>query len=140
MIRPSACGCGALIAAGLVLGAGCDIVRGPSPLNDAPVIRRLGEYVFVSGNDEIMTTRAFVDLTAEQRREWDLEVVEPEGERLTVTVGPLPRGWSYDEGRKLLVAEPDHRQRDLLFVVYIVAEDAHHPPAYDVRVLEFNVQ
>jgi hypothetical protein len=130
---------GALLAVAVLIGTGCDIVRGPTPLNDAPVIRRLGEYTFVDDQDQIVQTTAYIDLLANEQHDWDLEVIEPEGEALTVTVGPLPRGWSYDDKRRVMRAAPDHRQRTLIFTVYIVAEDSHDPPAYDTRVLSFNV-
>lgn len=129
----------ALLAGALFLAAGCDLVRGPTPLNDAPVIRQLNDMIFVDANNNVVQTTAYLDLTANQQTEWTLDVIEPEGEPLTITVGPLPRGWWYDDERRVLVAAPDHRQRGLVFTIYIVAEDSHDPPAYDTRVLTCNV-
>jgi hypothetical protein len=128
-----------LVASALALATGCDLVRGPTPLNDAPVIRQLNDYSFVDANNNVVQTIAALDLIANEQTEWALDVVEPEGEPLTITVGPLPRGWWYDAERRVLVAAPDHRQRNLAFTIYIVAEDSHDPPAYDTRVLTFSV-
>lgn len=129
--------CALLLA---VLAAGCDIVRGPTPLNDAPVIRQLGDFIFVDAKNNVVQTTATLELIADQQSELALDVVEPEGEPLTITVGPLPRGWSYDDQRRVLVAAPDHRQRNLVFTIYIVAEDSHDPPAYDTRIIYGNVR
>ena len=129
----------AWLALAALAAGGCDIVRGPTPLNDAPLIRQFGPYAFVDSDDQILQRSAYIDLTANEQKSWDLQVIEPEDEPLTITVGPLPRGWSYNGQDRLLRTAPDHRQRNLTFTIYIVAEDSHDPPAYDTRVITFNV-
>jgi len=118
----------------------CDLVRGPTPLNDPPVIESIDEFVFVDSRGDIVQTRAYIDLRVNEERALKIEAYEPEGEELRLVVGPIPRGWRYDPGNRILRAMPDHLQRDLVFTVYIAAEDSHTPPAYDVRVLELAVQ
>ena len=119
---------------------GCDLLRGPTPLNDPPVIESIGEFVFVNTQGDVVQTRAFIDLRVNDELRLPIEAIEPEGEELRLVVGPIPRGWRYDPGNRVLLAMPDHRQRDLVFTVYIAAEDSHSPPEYDVRVLEFSVR
>ena len=129
-----------ILLAIVVAGSGCDLLRGPTPFNDAPVIRQIGDVSFVSLRDEIVAYDAYFDLVVDQIVDLPIEVIEPEEEKLTVAAGPIPRGWTYDAENRVLRAAPDHRQRDLIFRVYVAAEDAHDPPAYDVRTLYFSVQ
>ncbi|MFH1809757.1 MAG: hypothetical protein ABIJ09_13500 [Pseudomonadota bacterium] len=118
---------------------GCDIFGGPSPLNDAPFIESAGEVRFTDAKGNTLLTRG--DLALSPGETLDLEIVatEPEGEALTLAVGPIPRGWSYDEDTQVLHVTPDAEQRDLTFEIYLCAEDAHDPPAYDVRILSVSV-
>lgn len=122
-----------------LLTTGCEIFQGPSPGNDPPVIESIGTYSFLDSNGEVSNYWQDIYLAAGERQSFPIVVSEPEGEAITVGVGPIPRGWSYDPDTQTLVASPDAQQSGLVFVITVAAEDSHSPAAYDVRELNFTV-
>lgn len=123
----------------LVLASGCEVFLGPSPINDPPIIDRIGPWEFVA-NNQVVNRYASAEVEAMTETRWDIEVREPEGQGLALVAGPIPRGWSFDAEARQLVLAPDARQRGLIFTVYVAAEDDRDPPAHDVRTLELWVR
>lgn len=125
---------------GLFSGSACDLVMGPSPGNDAPVIESIGSQIFVDSQGNIISERADFSVASGETQSYPIVVKEPENEAVTLGVGPIPRGWRYNADSKTLVAAPDGEQRGLNFTVTVAAEDSHDPPAYDVKMLYFQIE
>ena len=117
----------------------CDLVMGPSPGNDAPVIESVGSQIFVDSNGNSIADEAHFFVHSGETQSYSISATEPENEALTVGVGPIPRGWRYKQDSKTLIAAPDQAQLGLTFAVTLAAEDSHDPPAYDVKMLYFEV-
>ena len=128
-----------VILTGLMILSACDIVMGPSPGNDAPVIESIGTINFVDSTGESISDEAYLDLHSGETQSYPIVVSEPEGEAIKLGVGPIPRGWRYNDDSATLIAAPDAAQRGLSFAITVAAEDSHNPPAYDVKMLYFQV-
>ena len=69
-----------------LVGSGCDIFLGPSPLNDAPVIESFGRQDFVNSAGEVIETRAYITIAVDQIESFEIVATEPEGEELTAAL------------------------------------------------------